>query len=588
MLHRNKWSDLWPTLKRLLSYGIPCSKQLMMAAIMLWLAAALEVLGTVVVSRFIDHILPKNILPIVILLKLIFLFLLLQTTSAILRYYQTILFNYTALSVLQKLRTDVMNASLRQPLIVLNNQPVGQLISRVTNDTEIIKDLYITAMASVLLSTALISAMLIAMFWLNWKLACIALILFPLVIIVMWLYQHYSTPLVRKMRIYIADINNGFNEAINGMEIIQQFRQQKRFGDRLYQASRSHFKTRMKTLKLEGYLLRPLLSLLFTLVLCCLLLIFGLNKHNTIGVGVLYAFINYLNRLNEPLIELTSQQSILQQSVVAGERIFEIIDSPSQKYGKDNRPIKEGIVELINVNFSYNVNSPILKNISFIAKAKSFIALVGHTGSGKSTLASLIMGYYPVNSGKLLIDRRQIETLSHLVLRQGVAMVQQDPIIMAETVYNNITLGRKISEKRVWFALKQVKLDGLIKSLPGGLFAELGEQGNTLSVGQKQLLALARVLISNPNILILDEATSNIDSGTEQTISQTLKDMRDNTTLIVIAHRLSTVVEADSIFVLHHGEIVEEGTHNELLKYNGKYYQLYQLQQMEKSLRDNN
>lgn len=579
------WTSLCPSIKRLFTYGRFYRKLLTLAALMLFLAAAAEVAGPILISYFIDHILPEKILKPWTVAGLVALFFALQLLSAVLHYYQALLFNRTALTVVQQLRTEVMDAALRQPLGVFDTQPVGQLISRVTNDTEVVKDLYVTVMASILRSAALISAMLVAMFLLDWRLACISLVLFPVIIVVMCLYQHYSTPIVRQMRAYIADINDGFNEAINGMGVIQQFRQQRRFGDKLQRASHAHFQTRMATLRLQGYLLRPLLSLLFALILCGMLLLFGLSPPGAIGVGVLYAFINYLGRLNEPLIELTSQQSIMQQAAVAGERIFELMDSPAQEYGTDDILLNSGSIELRNIYFGYRQGSPVLRNVSLTVPAKSFIALVGHTGSGKSTLANLIMGYYPVSAGTLLLDGRPIETLSHLVLRQGIAMVQQDPIVMADTVYGNITLGRKISEKQVWRALEQVQMSALVRTLPGGIFAELGEQGNMLSVGQKQLLALARVLVSMPAVLILDEATANIDSGIEQTISHALNAVRRYTTLVVIAHRLSTVLEADQILVLHRGKAVERGTHAALLQARGRYYQMYQLQQGGQALR---
>ncbi|BAE73953.1 ABC transporter ATP-binding component [Sodalis glossinidius str. 'morsitans'] len=578
------WISLWLTLKRLLAYGRPYRRPLTLAVMMLWLAAAAEVAGPIVISYFIDHILPEKRLPFGMVAGLVTIFLALQVLSAVLRYYQALLFNRTALSVVQQLRTEVMDAALRQPLSVFERQPVGQLISRVTNDTEVVKDLYVTVVASVLRSVALIGAMLVAMFLLDWRLACISLILFPVVIVVMWLYQHYSTPIVRRLRSYVADINDGFNEAINGMGVIQQFRQQQRFGAKLQRASHAHFQTRMATLRLEGYLLRPMLSLLFALILCGMLLLFGLSPRGAIGVGVLYAFINYLGRLNEPLIELTSQQSIMQQAAVAGERIFELMDGPAQHYGPDDRLLGGGTIALCDLEFAYDRGESVLRHISLTAPARSFIALVGHTGSGKSTLASLMMGYYPVSEGTLLLDGRPIETLSHRVLRQGVAMVQQDPVVLVDTVYANVTLGRELDEHQVWRALEQVQLATLVRALPGGLYAELGEQGNTLSVGQKQLLALARVLVSTPAILILDEATANIDSGTEQAIAQALQAVRRCTTLLVIAHRLSTVVEADQILVLHRGEAVERGTHAALLQSRGRYYQMYQLQQAGQAL----
>ncbi|MEW7313841.1 SmdB family multidrug efflux ABC transporter permease/ATP-binding protein [Buttiauxella gaviniae] len=568
----------WPTIKRLLAYGSPWRKPLAGAVVMLWIAAAAEVSGPILVSYFIDNMVSEHRLPIAAVAGLATAYLLLSISAAGLHYWQALLFNQAAVGVVQKLRTDVMDAALRQPLSTFDTQPVGQLISRVTNDTEVIRDLYVTVVATVLRSAALIGAMLVAMFSLDWRMASVAVTIFPAVIIVMFIYQRYSTPIVRRVRSYLADINDGFNEVINGMSVIQQFRQQARFGERMGAASRSHYLARMQTLRLDGFLLRPLLSLFSAMVLCGLLMLFGFTSVGTIEVGVLYAFINYLGRLNEPLIELTTQQSMLQQAVVAGERVFELMDGKRQDYGNDNRPLESGHIEVDNVSFAYRGDRLVLQDINLDVPARSFVALVGHTGSGKSTLANLLMGYYPLTRGEIRLDGRPLDALSHSVLRQGVAMVQQDPVVLADSFFANVTLGRDISEEAVWQALETVQLADLARTMSEGIHTRLGEQGNNLSVGQKQLLALARVLVDAPQILILDEATANIDSGTEQAIQHALAAVREHTTLVVIAHRLSTITDADTILVLHRGQAVERGTHSELLAAQGRYWQMYQLQ----------
>jgi len=574
----SKIQKMWPTLKRLLSYGKPYRKPLSIAVLMLWIAAAAEVTGPILISFFIDHYVAKGEMPWGKVSLLALCFILLQFLAAGLHYFQALLFNRAAVGVVQRLRTDVMDAALRQPLSAFDTQPVGQLISRVTNDTEVIRDLYVTVVSTVLRSIALIGAMLVAMFSLDWRLASVAVCIFPAVFVVMGLYQIYSTPIVRKVRSYLADINDGFNEVINGMNVIQQFRQQKRFGERLTRASQSHYLARMQTLRLEGFLLRPLLSLFSSLILCGLLLLFGFSAEGSVGVGVLYAFINYLGRLNEPLIELTSQQSILQQAVVAGERIFDLMDRTQQQYGSDDKRLTSGEIEVKDVSFAYLPEKWVLENISLHVPSRGFVALVGHTGSGKSTLANLLMGYYPLNKGEIRVDGRNLADLSHASLRKGIAMVQQDPVVLAESVFANVTLGRDIDEAQVWHALDIVQLSPLIREMPEGLNTRLGEQGNNLSVGQKQLLAMARVLVQAPEILILDEATANIDSGTEQAIQRALRAIRQQTTLVVIAHRLSTIVDADNILVLHRGQAVEQGNHLQLLNEKGRYYQMYQLQ----------
>ncbi len=572
------FGQLWPTLKRLLAYGSPWRKPLSIAVVMLWVAAAAEVSGPVLISYFIDNMVAKHTLPLGTVAGLAAAYIGLQLLAATLHYNQSLLFNRAAVGVVQQLRSDVMDAALRQPLSEFDTQPVGQLISRVTNDTEVIRDLYVTVVATVLRSAALIGAMLVAMFSLDWRMALVAVCIFPAVLTVMVIYQRYSTPIVRRVRTYLADINDGFNEVINGMSVIQQFRQQARFGERIGEHSRQHYLARMQTLRLDGFLLRPLLSLFSSLILCGLLMLFGFTSVGTIEVGVLYAFISYLGRLNEPLIELTTQQSMLQQAVVAGERVFELMDRPRQTYGDDTRPLDNGDIEIDNVSFAYRDDRMVLQDISLSIPSRSFVALVGHTGSGKSTLASLLMGYYSPNAGEIRLGGRPLGSLSHQVLRQGVAMVQQDPVVLADSFFANVTLGRDISEAQVWQALETVQLAELARGLSDGIYTPLGEQGNNLSVGQKQLLALARVLVDTPQVLILDEATANIDSGTEQAIQQALAAVREHTTLVVIAHRLSTIVDADTIMVLHRGQAVEQGSHQQLLEAKGRYWQMYQLQ----------
>ncbi|HID2484952.1 TPA: SmdB family multidrug efflux ABC transporter permease/ATP-binding protein [Enterobacter cloacae] len=568
----------WPTLKRLLAYGSPWRKPLALAVVLLWIAAIAEVSGPLLISYFIDNMVAKSYLPLGLVAGLGVAYVGLQLAAAGLHYAQSLLFNRAAVGVVQKLRTDVMDAALRQPLSEFDIQPVGQVISRVTNDTEVIRDLYVTVVATVLRSAALIGAMLVAMFSLDWRMALVAIAIFPAVLIVMVSYQRYSTPIVRRVRTYLADINDGFNEVINGMSVIQQFRQQARFGERMGEASRSHYMARMQTLRLDGFLLRPLLSLFSALVLCGLLMLFGLSPGGTIEVGVLYAFISYLGRLNEPLIELTTQQSMLQQAVVAGERVFELMDRPRQTYGEDTAPLQSGAITFDHVSFAYREDRLVLQDINLDVPSRGFVALVGHTGSGKSTLASLLMGYYPLTKGEIRLDGRPLASLSHSVLRKGVAMVQQDPVVLADTFYANVTLGRDYTEEQVWAVLEKVQLAELARGFSDGINTRLGEQGNNLSVGQKQLLALARVLIETPQVLILDEATASIDSGTEQAIQQALAAVRDHTTLVVIAHRLSTIVDADTILVLHRGQAVERGTHRALLEAKGRYWQMYQLQ----------
>lgn len=571
--------EFWPILKRLLIYILPWKKQLILAFILLFSGATTEVLGPILISYFIKNILSQHELHTKLILIIIVIFIMLQTLSVFFNYFQSILFNKIAVKIINKLRQDVMNAALQQPISQFDSQPIGQMISKVTNDTEAVKELYDTVAPTLFRSIILIFIILFAMFALEWHMAIIALFILPLVIIVMLVYQYYSTPLLRRVRFYLANINNKFNENINGMNVIQQFRQQNRFKQSIMESSQLHYLARMKILRLDGFLLRPLLSLLSAIVLCNFMFLFSCFPIGEFEVGILYAFITYLGRLNEPLIAVTIQQSILQQAIVAGERIFSLIDSPKQKYGKNKHIFKTGKITIKNLSFKYkNSKKNILENININIPSKSFVAFVGHTGSGKSTLANLLMGHYPIENGQIYLDNKSIDSISHCVLRKSLLMVQQDPIVLSDTFFSNITLGKKISEEKIWKILHTVNLASLVQSMPEGIYSILGEEGNNLSVGQKQLLAIARILVARPKILILDEATANIDSETEQLIQKTLLSIRKNSTLVVIAHRLSTIIEADFIVVLNKGKAIEFGTHEQLLRKKGCYWKMYKFQ----------
>ncbi|AAO27134.1 putative ATP transporter [Buchnera aphidicola str. Bp (Baizongia pistaciae)] len=570
----NNVIDFWPTLKRLLYYGTNVKKYLILGFTLLLFSSIFEVLNPILISCFIKHYFINN--TVNYSLKIITYYLILQILAAILNYHQNIIFNKISLTVIQKLRYDVMSSTLQLPIKMFDQRPIGQFISRITNDTETIKELYDTVIKSLFQNIILILITLITMFILEWRMACIASIIFPIALIIMLLYQYFSKPILRKIKVYIANIYNIFNEIINGIDVIQQFHQEQKFRKSIKKISISHYYFRMKILKLDSFLLRPLLNFCSTLILCGLILIFGIYPIGFFEIGTLYAFITYLNRLNEPLITITSQQSIFQQAIVAGERIFEIIHTPKQQYGDDSLHFREGNIKVKNLYFSYtNNNVYVLKNINIFIPSKQFIAFVGRTGSGKSTLSKLLIGHYPATLGKICLDERNIQTFTHNVLKKNISIVQQDPIILNDTILENITLGRNISTKKVLKILKTIKLIQFVNSLPKGLKTLLGENGNILSIGQKQLLSIARTLISCPKILILDEATSNVDLDTENNIKKILSSVKHLTTIIAITHRLSTIKHADNIFVFNNGEIVESGTHYNLIRKKSYYKNMY-------------
>lgn len=567
------------TFKRLLSYPLQQPKPMIKGLLLLFIAALANAGGPWLIQYFIDEHITKGDYTKEILITLAAGYIGLQIVAATFAYFQSLQFSIVATNIIKTIRKQTFSGVIKQPLSAFDYTPAGKLVSRITNDTESLQQFYELLIATVVKNVVMILVMLGVMFYMSWKLTLVVLILLPIVVGFMYLFKKLSTENYRNMRDLLTDINANLSESIQGMSVIQLMQQEERFNKQFNELTANHLVASKKVIRLNGFLLRPLMDLLAGLALLSLVAIFGFNGIEMIGVGVLYAFISYLGRVTEPLIEMTQQLALLQQALVSSERVFELMDAQEQSYGDDHKPLQTGAIELSNLTFSYDGKQDVLKDISLQAAHQDFIALVGHTGSGKSTLASLLMGFYPTNSGELLIDGRPLKSLGKDVLRKDVAMVQQDPHILPASVRENISLGRAVEDELIWDALEKVGLSEQIRRYPNGLDTTLGQGETNLSAGQKQLLALARVLVAKPKVLILDEATANIDSGTEALIQKSLEVLRKDMTLVVIAHRLSTILEADQIVVLHHGDLVEKGTHSELLKLKGRYAQMYQLQQ---------
>ncbi|MDW3049283.1 ABC transporter transmembrane domain-containing protein, partial [Vibrio sp. Vb1554] len=364
------------------------------------------------------------------------------------QYLQSLQFSMVATNTIKTIRKQVFSGVIKQPLSAFDYTPAGKLVSRITNDTESLQQFYELLIATVVKNVVMIVVMLGVMFFMSWKLTLVVLVLLPIVIGFMYLFKQLSTESYRRMRDLLTDINANLSESIQGMSVIQLMQQEERFNKQFNELTAEHLVASKKVIRLNGYLLRPLMDLLAGLALLCLVAIFGFNGVELIGVGVLYAFISYLARVTEPLIEMTQQLALLQQALVSSERVFELIDAKPQTYGDDHKPLKTGSIELSNLTFSYDGKQDVLKDVSLKAAHQDFIALVGHTGSGKSTLASLLMGFYPTNVGKLLIDGRPLNTLGKDVLRKDVAMVQQDPHILPASVRENISLSRAVSDEQ--------------------------------------------------------------------------------------------------------------------------------------------
>ena len=568
------------SLKRLLRYALAYPKLLKQAAVLLLLTTLGQVLGPVLIKVFLDDYVTEGVYPVREITLLAVAYAVMYGVSAWAGYLQSMRLNEVAFSVVRSIRSQVFGTVMRKPLSFFDHQPTGKLVSRITNDTEAIKDLFLHVMATFVQSIVLIVAVFIAMAFLDWRLMLVCLVMMPLMVFVMFKYQRLSSPRYHRARSILSQINGTLSESIQGMKVIQLMNQQRRFDQRFNATSQSHFAARMRNLKLDALLLRPMPDLLRTLTLAGLLLFFGLQSMNTaVEIGVIYAFINYLSRITEPVLQMTQRLSMLQQAVVAGERVFAILDDGVEDHGAANQLIESGEVAFRDVCFSYDGEHAVLRDISFTVAPGEFYAIVGHTGSGKSTLMSLLMRFYAPQSGDILLDGKHINEVDQNSLREALGVVMQDPFITTGTVRENITLGQQMSDEVVLAAAQQAQIHDYIMTLPEAYNTLMDERGSNFSTGQRQLLSLARTLAHKPRILILDEATANIDSHTEAVIQQALLLLRGSTSIIAIAHRLSTIIAADKILVLHQGVINQRGTHQELLAEEGLYRNMYLLQQ---------
>jgi ATP-binding cassette, subfamily B, multidrug efflux pump len=553
------------------------------------LSAGLEVLGPLLGKKLIDeHLLPHHLdwTRMALLLAGVLVF---GWAASWLRFLQLVRLSGLAMRSVQRLREWVYGHVLRLPMAFFDRAITGQLVSRVTNDTEAVKTLYIQVLFVILDSGIVLVGTTAAMAWLDWRLMLIVLALVPAVLGIVWLYQRLSAPAVTRARALRSDINGQMAESIGGMSVLQANNAQARFGARFADTNRAHYKARLSELRANALLLRPALDLLNVVLLAVVIYSFGQRSMSGVEVGVLYAFISYIARVVEPLIQITMQFSGLQQAVVATSRVAALLDeaeAPEHAASRTNgaaAPARDGVpaVRVQNVTFAYVPGQPVLHGLSLDIPQGAFFGIVGHTGSGKSTLLSLLLRYYAPGEGSIEIGGEPLASIGNERFRAEVGLVPQDPFLLAASARENIDMGRGLPQTRIEEAARAAHAHDFIAALEDGYDTPLGEGGSRLSTGQKQLIAIARALAGSPRVLLLDEATSHIDSQTEQIVQMALDELRGRVTIVAIAHRLSTIRDADRIIVLNHGRIAEAGSHDSLMRIEGGLYQrLYLLQQL--------
>ena len=571
--------------KRLFHYALFYKKLLIMGISLLTVAVAADLAGPLIAKKIIDdHIAGSNggaidFEPIAILLGAFFV---LTVVAAIFRYGEYLLLQKAANRVIQKMRNDVYQHIQTLPIRYFDNLPAGKVVARITNDTEAIRELYVTVLSQFVSSGMYILGIYIALFFLDWKMAMIALFVLPILYAWMILYRKYASKYNHIVRAKVSDMNAMINESIQGMTIIQAFRREEQMQEEFEVMNREHYKYQNKLLYLDAGTGHNLVGVIRTITFVLFIWYFGgasLTAATAISVGVLYAFVDYITRLFNPVSGIVNQLAKLEQALVAAERVFRLLDRTGEDVSDEKIARYRGNVRFEKVWFAYKDNEYVLKDISFEAKQGETVALVGHTGSGKSSIMNLLFRFYDVSKGAITIDGSNIQEMSRQTVRDHMGIVLQDPYLFSGTIESNVSLGdARITREKVQASLDAVGGERVLKHLPKGIDEPVIEKGSTLSSGQRQLISFARALAFDPAILILDEATSNIDTETEEIFQHAMDALKKGRTTFIIAHRLSTIKNADRILVLDRGEIVEQGTHDELVMLGGRYEQMYRLQ----------
>lgn len=502
----------------------------------------------------------------------------------VLRYLQHVFFLTASMRLTLDIRKDAFSKLNRLPMGYFVAEPSGKIVTKITSDSEGVRGLY-QVLFSILTAGISLIMVYFALFKVNWKLSLITLLATPFILLWMTVYRRVNNKYHHRIREMNSIINASMAQYVDGVAMIQQFNKEDAMTAEYDDLLITNYGNKMKALKINSIFGGELLLLIQNALLAVIIFYFGrrfLSDSEAITAGALYLYVTYINKVFDPIREIFANLNSLEDSFVASSRIFDLLDQEEDKYlGFNERPNFKGDIKFDDVSFAYDEN-PVLKNINMHVLPGQFIGLVGHTGSGKSTMMILLQRFYDIEKGKILIDDTDFMNYTKQEIRSNIGYVLQEPALFSGTIKSNITLGLDVQDKEVEKVLELIGAKKFVEDYPEGIHTKLEYLGGNLSTGEKQLISFARILLRNPSILILDEATANIDTETESIIQNALKVVASGRTTFVVAHRLSTIRHADNIFVLDDGKIIEQGTHDELYNKGGKYRKMYEAQYNQK------
>ena len=585
-------------IKRLLVYAKPYTKSFIVVFVLMIVSIAHEIISPLIMGNLVETIGNKDGFELSYLFYAIITYVIILVVSLISTYVQSIILQKTGQRIVSNMREDLYEHISSLSHDQLNKIPVGTLVTRVTNDTNSISITFTNIIVNLLKNCFIILGVLAAMLMLNYMLTLMVLCFVPFVVIFAFVFRKFSRKAHRKVKNGTTDINIFLSENLSGMKIIQIFNREQRKKDTFEEKNQTLRKAKLGQMFVFG-IFRPMVYMLYISSVLCLFYL-GARGYiddwsflgQTITSGIIVSFYSYINKFFNPIQNLAEQFNRLQAAFASAEKIFTILDiKPEIVDEPDAIEVDhiEGNIEFRNVSFAYIPGEWVLKNVSFKVNAGDTVAFVGATGSGKTTILSLICRNYDIQEGQILIDGIDIKKIKISCLRRHFGQMLQDVFLFSGTIRSNIILGlENVDDAEIMKSCEYVNADKFINKLEGGLDEVVRERGNNFSAGQRQLLSFARTIIHKPSVMILDEATANIDTETEVLIQDSLEKMMNIGTMLMVAHRLSTIQHADNIIVLSHGEIIEQGNHAELLKQKGKYYQLYNLQYTKEKLQKGN